>query len=65
MQHEIAHRFRIVEQVDPPARHPFQIVETFQTKDGPRSRLCSGMFTTLEEAQHEVASVLAGPGGIK
>lgn len=43
--------FNIAEQVSPPTRRPFFIVETNFTSDGPRSRICSGRWATQDEAK--------------
>ncbi len=47
-------RYEILRQVEPPTHRPFRIVETLDTKDGPRSRVCDGMWATLEEAKEQI-----------
>lgn len=43
--------FNIVKQVIPESSKPYRIIETYMTSEGPRSRICSGVFSTLEGAE--------------
>ena len=44
--------FEIVKQIEPPTPKPYRIVERILTSDGGcRSRICAGVWSSLEEAQ--------------
>jgi hypothetical protein len=49
-------RYEILRQVTPRTQRPFRIIETLDTKDGPRSRVCNGTWATLDEAKAEVSA---------
>lgn len=42
--------FAIVKQEVPASSRPYRILETYMTSEGPRTRVCSGAFTTEIEA---------------
>ena len=44
-------RLTIVKQVSPETPRPFSIIETFGTVEGPRTRVCGGVFRSLDEAE--------------
>lgn len=41
----------IMKQVSPESPRPYRIIETYMTSEGPRTRVCSGAFSTQEDAQ--------------
>lgn len=41
----------IIKQVSPDTPRPYRIIETHLTSEGPRTRVCSGAFSTEEDAQ--------------
>ena len=43
-------KFEILKSMKVGAKLPFRIIETTQTMDGPRSRICDGMWATWKEA---------------
>lgn len=43
-------KYFVVKQEHPPVKDCYTIVETVWTSDGPRSRLCSGRWPTMQEA---------------
>lgn len=50
--------------ISEPARElRFKLLETFDTTDGLRTRVCYGIWKTLEEAQKEVRRRLELPEG--
>ena len=44
----------VVECVFGPSIGAFFLVETYHTSEGPRTRVCSGRWKTLKEAQEEL-----------
>lgn len=36
---------------------PYRLIETYMTSEGPRTRVCSGAYRTLEEASHMQAQL--------
>lgn len=42
---------QIAKLVSPDAPRPYRIIETYVTSEGLRSRICSGAFSTLEDAE--------------
>ncbi|MBY3333771.1 hypothetical protein HFN98_24585 [Rhizobium laguerreae] len=56
---------KIVSPEDVP--RPYRIVETFVTSEGMRSRICSGSYATLGEAefQRETLEKIVNAGGQK
>lgn len=55
-------QFQIVQQVDPYTSHPFRIIEVFVSSDGIRSRLCDGVYATIEEAKKALDARYAAIG---
>jgi hypothetical protein len=45
---------QIAEMVSPYSAKPFFLVETNDTSDGPRSRVCDGRWATQDEAHGEL-----------
>jgi hypothetical protein len=41
----------IMMQVGQLSSRPYRIIETYLTSEGPRTRVCSGAFSTQEDAQ--------------
>lgn len=50
----------IVKQVSPETPRPYRVIETYLTSEGPRSRICSGVFTTQEGAQAWLEKLQSG-----
>lgn len=53
----------IVKQVAPATGKPFRIIESYATSEGIRSRICSGVYATLEDAEArrvELEAALSG-----
>jgi hypothetical protein len=50
----------IVKQVSPESSRPYRVIETYLTSEGPRSRICSGVFTTQESAQAWIEQLRRG-----
>jgi hypothetical protein len=48
--------FALCEQLAPQSSHPFFIVETLSSYDGPRSRVVEGRFRTKAEAMSALES---------
>jgi hypothetical protein len=46
----------IIQQVHPQTARPWRLLETIDTVDGPRTRVCDGCFTSREEAEWEYNS---------
>lgn len=44
----------------PDARRPYRLIETYWTSEGLRTRVCSGVYVTLEEAKAERDLRMAG-----
>ncbi|QWY83273.1 hypothetical protein [Rhizobium phage RHph_X2_25] len=42
---------------------PYRLVETFVTSEGVRTRVCSGAFETLEQAEHRRKEIEAAFSG--
>lgn len=47
-------RFAIFRQEFPHHSRPYRLVEVYATSDGPRTRICDGLFATREEAMIEL-----------
>lgn len=47
-------RLKIFRICDPGERRPFGIMETVETTEGPRTRICSGRWTEMHEAAEEL-----------
>lgn len=46
--------FSLIQIMHPRSRRPFRIIETYQTSDGPRTRVCDGHWPTYNEAWEEL-----------
>lgn len=46
-------KIEIVQVLDPPSNRPFMLVETYQTSDGLRTRVCGNRWRSLIEAMAE------------
>lgn len=49
------HKFSIVCQVSPETKTPFRVIETYQTGEGVRSRICQVQFARVEDAANHIA----------
>lgn len=47
-------RLTIFQQIIPQTSKPFRLIELLYTTDGNRSRICSGHWATLKEAEEEI-----------
>src|SRR5882757_5697305 len=50
--------YYVCEAILMPTDKPFMIIETVQTSDGPRSRICDGRFRSFAEAEGKIAEKL-------
>jgi hypothetical protein len=50
----MSRKFALYEQKYPANAAAFRIIETYETSDGYRSRICDGQFLTEEQAMHEI-----------
>lgn len=48
--------FQIIQIIEPPTRLPWGILETIQTSDGPRTRICLRRYASLVAAQFAKAA---------
>lgn len=46
--------FALIQIMHPRSRRPFRIIETYQTSDGPRTRIVDGHWPTYNEAWEEL-----------
>ncbi len=46
--------FMIIQQLSPPTSRPYRLLETCETSDGPRTRVCDGTWRESAEAFEEV-----------
>lgn len=46
--------FALIQIMHPRSRRPFRIIETYETSDGPRTRVADGHWPTYNEAWEEL-----------
>lgn len=48
----------IAKRIDKDVIRPFFIIESYNTLDGVRSRICSGQFSSIKEAEDHISNLL-------
>ncbi len=54
----MASNIAIVKQEFPETTRPYRLIETYDTSEGPRTRVCSGVFYTFDEANNRRADLV-------
>jgi len=50
---------QVMKQVSPPTAKPYRLFETYLTSEGVRSRICSGVWASEEEASAQRVEIEA------